>query len=463
MSEDEILAIAKKSLHKTLGQLGIDNLTSKPGNKGGVGNFIEEGVYGIEPNNDPEPDFIDAGIELKSTPVVQNQNGTWSSKERLVLNMIDYYDEAEATFETSSFYHKNRRILLWFYHYLSGKPKADFEITAYDIFEFEHSVEYAIIKRDWEIIHQKIVDGKAHEISESDTTFLAACTKGVGHGQTREQPFNATPAKPRAYSFKTGFMSRVYREIIHKMAKDAPQLVSDDEWMKNPLEELYKEHFSQYHGLSLNQLKRRFMYRSKAKDITRRLVQRMLGLTGNEMQTQEMKDAGIKFKTVRLKQNGVPHEAMSFPAFDFSELVSTSWDDSNIREELCEWKIMFAIFRDDEQGICRFDKVLFWNIPNSLVDGPIKQMYFDAAIKISLGLAFEYDSNGNPVDTFPKEKKRSNGICHIRPHGRDGSDKISLPVKDMATGITEFVKPAFWFNREFIKKTIEELEELENN
>ena len=461
LPESEILAVAEKSLHKTLGQLGIESYTPKPGNKGGVGNFIEEGVYGIEPNNDPEPDFIDAGIELKSTPVVQNANGTWSSKERLVLNMIDYFDEASATFETSSFYHKNRRLLIWFYHYLTGRPKADFEITAYDIFEFEHSKEYAIIKRDWDIIHKKIVDGKAHEISESDTTFLAACTKGVGHGKTRKQPFSSIPAKPRAYSFKGGFMSRVYRELIHKMATSAPHLVSDDEWMKDPLEEIYKERFEKFHGLSISDLQRLFMYRKKPKDLTRRLVQRMLGLGGNDMQTQEMEDAGIKFKTVRFNRNGVPHEAMSFPAFDFTELINTDWDDSEIRDEFCEWKIMFAIFRDDKDGVCRFDKVLFWNVPNKIVDGPIKVMYEEAARLIASGDAFEFDKDGEPVDRFPKEKKRSNGVCHIRPHGRDGADKIKLPVKDKVTGITEFVKPSFWFNRDFIKKTIEELENLD--
>ena len=122
---------------------------------------------------------------------------------------------------------------------------------------------------------------------------------------------------------------------------------------------------------------------------------------------------------------------------------------------------MFVIFRDDEDGISRFDKVLFWNVPNKIVDGVIKTMYEDAAELVASGDAFEFDKQGEPVDKFPKEKKRSIGVCHIRPHGRDGEDKIKLPVKDKITGITEFLKPSFWFNREFIKKTIEELENLE--
>lgn len=463
LSESEILAIAKASMHKTLGDLGFASYKPKPGNKGGVGGFVEEGVYGIDQNSDPEPDFIDAGIELKTTPVRQNQDGTWSSKERLVLNMIDYAGEASATFETSSFYHKNKRLLIWFYHHLTGKPKTDFEITAYEIYEFEHTLEYAIIKRDWEIIHKKILDGKAHEISESDTTFLAACTKGVGHGETRSQPFSSTPAKPRAYSFKGGLMTRLYRELIHSLATTAPHLVSDDEWMKNPLEEIYKDRFKKFHGLSVADLKLLFMYRRNPKDLTRRLVQKMLGLTGNNMQTQEMEDAGIRFKTVCLNKKGRPHEGMSFPAFDFTELINVDWYDSEIREEFCEWKIMIAVFRDDDQGVCRFDKVLFWNVPNSLVDGPIKKMYEDAAQLMLKGEAFEFDKKGKVIDKFPKEKRRGNGVCHIRPHGRKGADTMKLPVADKTTGITEFVKLSFWFNKDYVEKIVKELELAETD
>lgn len=460
LSEKEILDIAEESLHKTFGELGLEEYLKKPGNKGGFGNFVEEVVYGYECNSESEPDFVDAGLELKVTPVKQNQNGTWSSKERLVLNMIDYFKEGTATFETSSFYHKNRRLLIWFYHYIQGRRETDFEITAYDIYEFEHSVEYAVIKRDWEIIHKKIVEGKAHEISESDTTFLAACNKGRGHGQTRRQPFSEILAKPRAYSLKSGLITRIYRELIHRLATEAPHLVSDNEWMLNPLEELYKDHFRQYHGKSRQELQHLFMYRKNPKDLNWRLTQKMLGLTGNQGQTQEMQDAGIKCKTVHLDKNGRPHESMSFPAFDFTELINTDWYDSSIREDFCEWKIMIAIFRDDPDGVCRFDKVLFWNVPNSLVDGTIREMYLEAADLVARGEAFEL-VGGKVRDKFPKELRRSNGVCHIRPHARDGSDKIQLPVKDKETGITEFVKPSFWFNRDFIKKIIEELEEAE--
>lgn len=205
LSEKEILEITKKSLHKTFGYFGLDNSYMSK-NKGGLGGFVEEHIFGYKANSDENPDFIDAGIELKVTPVKKNQDGTISSKERLVLNMINYKAEAATTFLTSSFYKKNKRLLIWFYLYSIGAHPSEFEITDYDLFEFENSLQCKVIERDWNLIHKKIVEGKAHEISESDTEFLAACTKGANSKVLTEQYNSPIKAKPRAYSFKQSFI-----------------------------------------------------------------------------------------------------------------------------------------------------------------------------------------------------------------------------------------------------------------
>ena len=98
LSESEILEITKKAMHKTFGDYGLDN-TYNPNNKGGLGGFVEENIFKYKANNDDNPDFIDAGIELKVTPLKQNTNGSVSSKERLVLNIINYKEEGPRDFE----------------------------------------------------------------------------------------------------------------------------------------------------------------------------------------------------------------------------------------------------------------------------------------------------------------------------------------------------------------------------
>jgi DNA mismatch repair protein MutH len=366
--------------------------------------------------------------------------------------MIDYFEEADATFETSSFYKKNRKLLICFYKYIKGAPETQFEFTAYDLYEFEKSLEFKTIKHDWDIIHSKIIAGKAHEISESDTTFLAACTKGANSSQRRGQPNSLEDAKPRAYSFKTGFMTRLYREIIHKIGPYIPQFVSDDEWMKDTLEETYKNKLAKYYGKTVSELKTLFSFKTNPKDINFRIAQKMLGLSGRMSSTQEMLDAGIKLKTVRLNQDGVPHESMSFPTFEFSELIRTTWEESEIREIFVDWKLMLFVFKDNEKGDSYFERIVFWNIPNKIVDGPIKNMFEYCAKLIATGEALYFNKKGIVLDKFPKEKRNSNGVCHIRPHASKAVNVFQLPVTDKATGKTAYTKQCFWFNKEFVMK-----------
>lgn len=451
LSEREIFDITRSAMHKTFGDFGLDE-TYNGRNKGGLGGFVEENVFKYSANSDDNPDFIDAGIELKVTPIKKNQDGSISSKERLVLNMINYRNEAVATFKTSSFYRKNRRLLIWFYLYSMGVHPSNFEITDFYFLEFENSLQYKVIERDWNIIHNKILTGRAHEISESDTEFLAACTKGANSKVLVDQYNSSIKAKPRAYSFKSFFMTYIYRNMIHNLSPYSP-LVSEDEWMKNPLEEIYKEKLNIYHGMTQRQLCNKFHINSKAKQLNFMIAQKMLGISGNSKATPEMEIAGIIFRTITVDKNGRPTEGMPFKAFEFEELINTPWDESSIREDFVDLKMMLFVFKEIN-GVISFDKICFWNAPNKVVDGVIKEMHENCARLVRDGEAFYFDKNGKIKDKFPKENRNSNGTCHVRPHARRHVDKYILPVPDKETGITDFTKQSFWFNKNFVEKII---------
>ena len=49
-----------------------------------------------------------------------------------------------------------------------------------------------------------------------------------------------------------------------------------------------------------------------------------------------------------------------------------------------------------------------------------------------------------------------NGVCHVRPHGRNAKDTNPLPVKDKLTNATEYTKQCFWLNNSYIKEIISE-------
>ena len=455
LSEQEILNITRNAMHKTFGDFGL-NESYNGKNKGGLGGFVEENIFNYSANSDDNPDFIDAGIELKVTPVKRNQDGSISSKERLVLNMINYKQEATKDFKTSSFYHKNKRLLIWFYLYALGVHPSNFEITDYYLLEFENSLQYKVIERDWTIIHDKIVNGLAHEISESDTEFLSACTKGANSKVLVEQYNTSVKAKPRAYSFKSFFMTYIYRNMIHNLSPYSP-LVSEDEWMKNPLEEIYKEKLNIYHGLTQAQLCRKLGVHSKSKQLNFLIAQKMLGISGKKKATPEMEIAGIIFRTITVDKNGRPTEAMPFKSFEFEELINTPWEESSIREDFVDLKLMLFVFKEIN-GVISFDKIVFWNAPNKVVDGTIKEMHEECADLVRRGEAFYYDSKGKVKDKFPKENRNTNHICHVRPHARVGLDHYELPVADKITGITSYTKQSFWFNKDFIEKMIKDID-----
>jgi DNA mismatch repair protein MutH len=63
------------------------------------------------------------------------------------------------------------------------------------------STDLEIIKKDWETITKKIADGKAHELSEGDTFYLGACTKGANASSVRKQPFSRNSCKTKSIFF----------------------------------------------------------------------------------------------------------------------------------------------------------------------------------------------------------------------------------------------------------------------
>lgn len=205
--------------------------------KGAIGTVIEESWFGYTPNSESEPDFPEAGVELKVTPYLRGKNGI-RAKERLVCNIINYMEEYDKTFQTSAFWHKCNTMLLMSYEHLADKPKGDFRIDEAVLFSFPEE-DLAIIEHDWKTIMKKVCAGRAHELSEGDTLYLAACTKGANASSVRQQPFSELPAKQRAYSLKSSYMTQILNKYIFGNAESPalsnPQMFCTPKLLKNIL------------------------------------------------------------------------------------------------------------------------------------------------------------------------------------------------------------------------------------
>lgn len=217
---ESILNHAKQLEGKTLRDvLSTEQLTlmskEEKGNKGKFGQILEKYFFEYEINSDTEPDFP-CGIELKVTPLKVNKDRTLSPKERLVCNIINFENIINEEWESSSFLHKNKDILIM--RYIDPRDKTidnlDYrflDIQIHSIFDDEKDKKQ--FEEDWNTIVDKVKNGKAHLLSESDTMFLGACTKGSTAAKSfRKQPNNTEPAKQRAFSFKTQYM----RELLNR-------------------------------------------------------------------------------------------------------------------------------------------------------------------------------------------------------------------------------------------------------
>ena len=114
--KNSIIEYAKKLKGKCLRQVCNPNvLEHSYSGKGNFGQVLEKFYFGYEPNSNAEADFAEIGMELKSSPLKQLKNNEYRSKERLVLNIINYVNVVDQNFENSDFLKKNASILLIFY------------------------------------------------------------------------------------------------------------------------------------------------------------------------------------------------------------------------------------------------------------------------------------------------------------------------------------------------------------
>lgn len=454
LNKEEINKLADEAIGKTFGELSDYRYNFEDFNyKGSIGVLMEESVFQYEANSDANPDFFEAGIELKVTPIKLNKNGTYSAKERLVLNIINYMEEYKTTFYTSSFWHKNKSLLLMFYLWEDGKAKSDYKIINKLLFEYPEE-DLIIIKQDWELIINKIKTGQAHEISEADTMYLGACPKGQNRNSTRKQPFSNIPAMQRAYCLKNSYMTNIVRTKL--MNDRTENIITLDEIRKSSFKDVLFNKVKKYIGISQNELIKKYELNANSKDINERIFAKMLGISGKINNTDEFQKASIICKTIRLNENNTITESMSFPAFKFNEIIEEEWENSELRKTFSENKYLFVIFRERNNQFY-FHGIKMWNMPLSILDTELKEVWGKTIEIIKTGNIVKSQkklTNGKTIiyNNFPGMSE--NSTAHVRPHARNAKDCYELPIPDVMTGLTVYTKQCFWLNSDYILKII---------
>lgn len=452
-----------KSLRSKLGK-NIDVASINKIGKGGFGNMVEELYFGYKPNSEAQADFPEAGIELKTTPLKKVNKG-YVSKERLVFNIINYLEEHKEVFRTSSFWKKNSELLLMFYLHEPNKLPLDYIFKIIRLWRFPET-DLKIIIDDWNVIVGKIRAGKAHEISEGDTLYLGACTKGANKTSLRKQPFSGELAMQRAYSLKSKYLNFIiekslanaehqvdeglyeyllsetklsreeYEEYKRINPRDVGAIVNTvhDYSGDETFEDLVISKFDLFIGFSEIELIEYFNLDidRKAKNKYNIICNRIMGVSGKYI--EEFLKADIEMKTIVIEKSGKIKESMSFQQIKYKEIIHEDWLNSYWYNILTK-RFFFVVFQRDNQNIPRLKKVMFWTMPQK--DLEIAELFWqDTKHKI------QHDE----FDSFIKISDKR--ICHVRPKAKDSTD-----LMETASGRL-IKKKAYWLNSSYIKDII---------
>lgn len=436
---------------------------NNPRSKGGLGNLIEKYFFFYEPNSKPEPDFAEAGVELKVTPFEKMKSGKYRAGERLVIGMIPNETPISATFEDSHVLDKLRLVLIILYLRDANRERITFPIKYSKLFSIlgeANKEDLEIIKSDYEIISNKIIEGRAHELSESDTMYLGASTKGASANKSLQPQFyNETiPAKRRAFSLKQGYMTFIINKYILEDVDTYESISTEKNLSKEKFEKIVLSKILQNKGKSETELRKEFnMVSDKSKNIFSRLAFAMLGIKSNS--AEEFLKSDTLVKAIRIEKNGTIRESMSFPTIKFKEFVAENWEESYVYNYFTQKRFLFVVYESNGSEYLLKD-AKFWNMSMSDLENTGKEEWLAVQNIVKDGVHLVPKKN-IVSNNFPKMTETK--IFHLRPHSAKSAYLISgekygsgslerdadlLPNDDMMT------KQCFWLNKDYILKQL---------
>jgi len=319
-----------------------------------------------------------------------------------------------------------------------------------------------IIKRDWEIIRDKVINRKAHELSRKDTNYLCAVTSGTSN-QFTTQP-NGPKTRTRKYALKSGFMHSVINQIANNDTTTKSLFSSTTEAKNQSIEEKVYQRFIPY----LNKTDKQLIKKLNIRNLKPKIKQRFSIITKQILKAifnvpekakldnyiDEFSKAELEIKTIRLNEDNLPEEDISFPAFKYEEVIKEDWEESNFHS-LIDRKFLFVFFQYKGKDLL-LSKVKFWNMPYKDIL-KAKEVWEETRKIIKRGnivKEIKINKKGQAIRFTNFPNKKFNDVAHVRPHAKTANDTYPLAVKDKVTNAPEYTKHSFWLNASYVKEEI---------
>jgi DNA mismatch repair protein MutH len=435
-------ALIGKDIYTIVG--GEEDLSKLKSGKGNVGNLIERYGFGIPNNSFREPDFMPVGIELKVLPL-KSVKSKFTPKERTKICSINYKELAEELWAKSHCKDKLNKIFFVAYIHDFEDCYAS-EVMDCFLYDLENRYnDHRVIKADWNRIKDMIVDGLAHEISESHSDCLAASTSGSG--RLLGQPFSSEKAKERSFSLKPSYTKVIWQERKQKKNYDSlfdlPDFVEGQDVRSYLLGRLH-----QFEGMSIVELSSMLGVSLKSgKSASSFFLRRVLGFKTKKLDVRELALLGINIRVVPVNPKTQNlRESVSFPHQTLQNILDeTCFEESQLFNYLSE--ILFVpVYRgaSSKDSNAKLGRACFWTPSTEELRG-ISDEWERARDYISQLKVWK--SNCGKYNENNLLKSSDSNFIHMRPHAKNSLDT----EKSVGVVIT---KQSFWLNSKFVSTII---------
>lgn len=464
-SIESIMEYANKLVGKTIDDILYISSSGREvsiRNKGIIGNIIEEQWFGIKSNSSPKPDFEKVSVELKIIPLIQ-QKKKLAVKERTKICSINYKKLVDETWEISHAKEKLNKVLFVYYLYDKENIKNS-EVKKIDLWELEEGNNELIIKNDWLNVQKRVIDGYAHELSESQSKILAPSRSGSG-GKDKNGVLKDLVIQPnqryreealkRAFSLKQSFTNQRWTELTKKVQYES---IIDSLQINefNQFEDIILENINKYKAKSIRNISDIFSLNinEKSKNQVATIIKKSIGFKSVKSNIKEFEQLGIIVKTIKVKpENNYPYEAISFPMMKLKEFIDEEWDESIFKEYLNN--ILFVPVYSSNQKATLEEKYLgesfFWS-PSINEEKIIEKEWRAYQNEVKKGSCkvqnIPNNSKKGYIEVSKLSKASQTKMIHMRPHGRDSTDR-----DEDAFG-NSIVKQCFWLNKRFIQSLL---------